>query len=90
MKPSRGMNMVVLSFIVLLHGCALTTPAGLSVESSEPHIDIHIVRGDHSTEISFQGDSVLNEKEMMFEVIDKIQTIHSDNRQWRAKHDFKD
>jgi len=83
-------NITVLLFILVIHGCAVTAPTGLSVESSEPHIDIHIVRGDHSTQISFQGDTVLAEKDMMFDVIDKIQTIHSDNRQWRAKHNSKD
>ena len=75
---------------IALSGCSLTTPAGVAMESSEPHIKIHITRGDHDTEISFQGDTVLAEKGMMFEVIDKIQDIHIKNSEWRATHKGKD
>ena len=69
--------------VLFLNGCAITTPTGVAINSTEPHIEIHITRGDHSTEISFQGDSVLAEKEMMFEVMDKIQSIHIYNLEHR-------
>ena len=74
--------MFLVSLILLMLsilGCVATTPAG-SLTSTEPHILVKVQRGDHITEISFQGDSVILEKDMMFDVIDKIQDIHKQNQ----------
>ena len=84
-KTLRLTAAMVLVFIVALNifalqGCVATTPAG-SLESTEPHINVKVQRGDHITEISFQGDTVLAEEQMMFKVIDRLQEIHIQNIQ---------
>jgi len=84
MKPSKSMNLTVLAFIVLLHGCAFESPV---LDSQNDRAGFVITKPP--MQISYRGDMTPEAQKFTLDVIRELKGIPYKDYKFNENHNVR-